>query len=198
VHNIAHRPQFRTRKGRFHLWSIGDKMGAKSTTSTFASEPSLNRFTLAFRSFWKSLTDAETAPRIEAALEPPKTGPDLRILALLQRDGRLIDFLQEDVDAYTDAQIGAATRDIHKGCRKVLREYLALVPVVAKEEGDRVDIEPGFDPSAIRLTGNVTGTGPFKGTLKHHGWKAKTTQLPNLPGLKTEGGILAPAEVEVA
>lgn len=158
----------------------------------------MNRFSLALSAFWKSLTDAETAPRIEAALQPPRTGPDLRILALLQRDGRLIDFLQEDIDGYTDPQIGAAARDIHRGCRKVLRDYLTIAPVLAKEEGDRVDVEAGFDASAVRLTGNVSGAGPFRGTLKHHGWKVTTAQLPNLPGLKAEGGVIAPAEVEIA
>lgn len=158
----------------------------------------MNRFTLAMRAFWTALTDAQVAPRIEAALEPPRTGPDLRILALLQRDGRLIDFLQEDIDAYSDAQIGAATRDIHRGCRKVLREYLALSPLMDKDEGATVDVPTGFDPSAIRLSGNVSGAGPFRGTLKHAGWKAANANLPNLPGLKTEGGVLAPAEVEVS
>jgi hypothetical protein len=158
----------------------------------------LNRLTLAFRSFWKSLTDPEVAPRIEEALlPPPPGGPDLRILALLQRDGRLIDFLQEEIDPYTDPQIGAAVRDIHKGCRKVLGEYLALAPVLPHEEGATVSVDAGFDPASIRLSGNVAGSPPFKGRLAHHGWKVTTAKLPNLPGLSTEGGIIAPAEVEV-
>lgn len=152
---------------------------------------------VACRSFWKSLTDEQTATRVATALEAPTKGPDLRILALLQRDGRLVDFLLEDVDPYTDAQIGAAVRDIHRGCAKVLKEYVKISPVLPQSEGDRVTVPAGFDAGAIRLSGNVAGAPPFQGQLKHHGWKADATQLPTLPGLSADGGVLAPAEVEV-
>src|SRR5262245_48893552 len=78
----------------------------------------LNRLVLALRTFWRTLTDAEFAGRVEPLFAKTPAGPDLRVLAVLQRDGRLIDFLEEDIDAYPDAQIGAAVRDIHRGCRK--------------------------------------------------------------------------------
>lgn len=143
------------------------------------------------------MTDGESAAKVDAALGVAPTGPDLRILAILQRDGRLVDFLQEEIDAYTDAQIGAAVRDIHRGCRKALTEYLTVEPVLPSEEGDRVNVESGFDPAAIRLTGNVSGSPPFQGTLKHHGWRVKLAQLPTLPEAQRESSILAPAEVEV-
>lgn len=188
--------------GEFPSSTLGVKLRVRQAWLTHNAEPEsellLNRMSLAFRAFWKTLTDANTAPRIEEALLPPQPGgPDLRILALLQRDGRLIDFLQEEIDSYTDSQIGAAVRDIHKGCRNVLKEYITLSPVIPQEEGQRVAIENGFDPAFIRLSGNVAGKPPFQGVLKHHGWRVASVRLPNLPGLSAEGGVIAPAEVEV-
>jgi hypothetical protein len=122
----------------------------------------------------------------------------LRILAVLQRDGRLIDFLQEDIDSYTDAQIGAAARDIHKGCRKSLRDYLTIEPVLAGTEESEIYIANDFDPAEIRLTGNVHGSPPFRGTLKHHGWRVKAVHLPVLPASRDDSSVIAPAEVEIA
>lgn len=158
----------------------------------------LNRLVLAFRAWWRILTRREFAERVEAILDgTPSAGPDLRVLAVLQRDGRLIDFLMEDVDGYSDAQIGAAVRDIHRGCRKALRDYLTLEPVLAEAEEAPVTVSAGFDPASIRLTGNVVGSPPFRGTLKHHGWRVRAVQLPALPGTRSDQAILAPAEVEV-
>lgn len=158
----------------------------------------MNRFWLALRSFWTTLTNPEFAVRVELLFRPPAAGPDLRILAILQRDGRLIDFLEEDIDAYADAQIGAAVRDIHRGCRKSLREYLSLEPVMNAAEEERVTVAPDFDPAAVRLIGNVVGTPPFQGVLKHHGWRVKEARLPSLPAARDDSMVLAPAEVEVA
>lgn len=157
----------------------------------------MNRLGVALRAFWKSLTDAEVAARIEADLQPAPKGPDLRVLAVLQRDGRLIDFLQEDIDSYNDAQIGAAVRDIHRGCRKALHDYLSLEPVMSGPEESPVTVPADFDPATIRLTGNVAGSPPFKGVLKHHGWRVKSVHLPALPGARDESSVLAPAEVEI-
>jgi hypothetical protein len=157
----------------------------------------LNRLVLAFKALWMTLTDPDFAARVEGLFRASPTGPDLRVLAVLQRDGRLVDFLQEDIDAYSDAQIGAAVRDIHRGCRKALRDYFTVEPVLNVPEEATVDVPPDFDPAAIRLTGNVTGSPPFKGVLKHHGWRVKSVQLPALPGSRNDSGVLAPAEVEI-
>ena len=126
------------------------------------------------------------------------TGPDLRVLAVLQRDGRLVDFLQEDIDNFSDAQIGAAVRDIHRDCRKSLRNYLTVVPVLPGEDETEVLVPINFDPATIRLTGNVGGVPPFRGVLKHHGWRVESVQLPALPGTRDNSAILAPAEVEIS
>jgi hypothetical protein len=158
----------------------------------------LNRLWLALRSFWYCLVDPDFAARVEPLFSRAPSGPDLRVLAVLQRDGRLVDFLEEDIDAYTDAQIGAAVRDIHRGCRKSLRDYLTLEPVLAASEEERVTVPADFDPAAIRLIGNVNGAPPFQGTLKHHGWRVKAVHLPVLPAARDDSSVLAPAEVELA
>jgi hypothetical protein len=144
------------------------------------------------------LTEPDFAARVESMLTKAPTGPDLRVLAVLQRDGRLVDFLQEDIDPYSDAQIGAAVRDIHRGCRKALKDYLTVSPILPGLEESEVTIAPDFDPASIRLTGNVQGSPPFRGVLKHHGWRVEAVHLPALPGARDESSVLAPAEVEVS
>jgi hypothetical protein len=158
----------------------------------------LNRLLLALRAFWHVLTDPDFATRVEALFLKTPTGPDLRVLAVLQRDGRLIDFLEEDLDAYGDAQIGAAVRDIHRGCRKSLRDYLTIEPIIEAAEEQSVTVPKDFDPAAIRLVGNVNGSPPFQGTLKHHGWRVRSVHLPMLPVARDDSSILSPAEVELS
>jgi hypothetical protein len=158
----------------------------------------LNRLWLSLKAFWKILTEPEFAAKAEPLFEKAPAGPDLRVLAVLQRDGRLIDFLEEDIDAYSDAQVGAAVRDIHRGCRKSLRDYVTIEPVMDAAEEAAVTIPPDFDPAAIRLIGNVDGAPPFRGVLKHHGWRARAVHLPALPAARDDASVLAPAEVEVS
>ena len=158
----------------------------------------MNRFVLGLIALWKSWTDPGFAARVEGLLANTPSGPDLRVLAVLQRDGRLVDFLQEDIDPYADAQIGAAVRDIHRGCRKALKDYLTVSPILPGLEESEVTISPDFDPASIRLTGNVQGSPPFRGVLKHHGWRVEAVHLPVLPGARDESSVLAPAEVEIS
>src|SRR5262249_31370178 len=152
---------------------------------------------LAFRAFWRILTQPDFAARVEPLLSRAPTGPDLRVLAVLQRDGRLVDFLEEDIDAYSDAQIGAAVRDIHRGCRKALHDYPTIEPVIEAAEEQRVTVPADFDPAAIRLVGNVNGLPPFQGILKHHGWRVRSVHLPVLPVARDDSSVLSPAEVEI-
>jgi hypothetical protein len=121
----------------------------------------------------------------------------LAFLALLQREGRLVDFLQESLDGYDDSDIGASVRDIHRGLRKVLGDYFDIEPVMPGQEDDTVSVPRGFDPGEVRLVGDVSGEPPFKGVLRHHGWRVVEVNLPAL----SEGvdrHVLAPAEVEIA
>lgn len=138
---------------------------------------------------------APTAPTAEPP--PEKThAAGLAVLALLQREGRLIDFLQEDVAAFSDAEIGGAARVVHAGSRKVLAQYLTLEPVLRDTEGATVTVPAGFNAEKIRLTGNIAGQPPFRGALKHHGWVATSVRLPAIPAI-FDPRILAPAEVEL-
>lgn len=120
----------------------------------------------------------------------------LYLVSLLQRDGRLIDFLSEDLSLYADAQIGAAVRGIHENCKKVIEKNLSPKPVLDSAEGESITIEAGFNPAAVKLIGNVSGEPPFKGILRHRGWQTKKDELPTLSGTH-DAGILAPAEVEL-
>jgi hypothetical protein len=125
---------------------------------------------------------------------PPSPTAALHLLGLLQQEARLVDFIEEDIDGYSDEQVGAAVRSIHSGCRKVLNEHVRLQRIFAAEDGSETVIDKGFDPAAVRLTGNVTGAPPFRGTLQHGGWRAIEVSLPETT---VDPGIIAPAEVEI-
>ena len=172
----------------------------------------MRRISIAIAAFFKILSDGEYAARVDAlthSAPPPAPAPmapvarvvhsqdaALQLLTLLQRDARLIDFTQENLSAYSDADIGAAARVVHEGCSKVLREHFTLAPVRLEAEGSRITLDAGFDAGALRLSGNVVGSAPFKGSLSHRGWRATDVRLPSLaPGHDTT--VLAQAEVEL-
>ncbi|HPU80677.1 MAG: DUF2760 domain-containing protein [Candidatus Accumulibacter sp.] len=178
----------------------------------------LSRISLAFGTFFSILSDARfaasvqalrageqraepsaPAPAPRAAAVPLKEAPPdgaLQLLGLLQREARFIDFIQEDVAAYADADVGAAARVVHEGCRKVLRDNFTISPVRDEAEGSRITLPEGFDATAIRVTGNVVGNPPFHGSITHRGWRVVDTRLPKLTG-SHELRIVAPAEVEL-
>ena len=141
---------------------------------------------------------APAVSRLKKAEPPASDTLDraVQMLALLQRDGRLIDFLAENISAYPDAQLGAAVRTIHETCRQALDQYVKLEPVLNSEEDQPVTVEAGFDPAAVKLIGNVAGEPPLRGLLRHKGWRVKELKMPPLP----QGAgrlVIAPAEVEL-
>ena len=194
--------------------------------STPSSHPSFwRRVPLAFGAFFSTLSDAAYAARVEklslpeaapvapvapapapAPVPTPAAAPvilkeatpdaALQLLALLQREARLIDFTQENLGSHADADIGAAARVVHEGCAKVMREYFPHEAVRQEAEGSRIVLQEGFDSAQVRLTGNVVGSAPFTGTLSHRGWRAASVRLPKLSG-QHDAAILAPAEVEL-
>lgn len=127
-----------------------------------------------------------------------EAAPDaaLQLLGLLQSEARFLDFVAENVAGYGDADIGAAARVVHEGCRKVLSAHFELEPVRGESEGGRLTLPAGFDAAAVRLTGNIVGAPPFTGTLVHRGWRAARVNLPKLAE-GHDARILAPAEVEL-
>ena len=120
----------------------------------------------------------------------------LQLLSLLQKEARFIDFIKEDVSAFTDAEIGAAARVVHQGCTKAVNEHFTLAPVSQDQEGSRVTLNKGFDAAAFRLTGNIVGEAPFSGTLIHKGWQVTDLRLPKLTE-SHNAKIVAAAEVEL-
>jgi hypothetical protein len=149
----------------------------------------------------KAATDPAFAVKVEQLFVPPPppkpSAEPVRLLGILQRESRLLDFLMETIQAYTDDQIGASVRDIHAKAQAALKKHVTLEPVLPQQEGSQVTVQAGFDPSAIRLVGNVTGQPPFKGTLQHAGWRAKAIDVPKPPEGLDEFVLMA-AEVELA
>jgi len=164
---------------------------------------SLARLGLARIVFQRVMGEPDFAARVQPLLLPPpppepvkRSGEALRLLILLQREGRLLDFLLEDIQGAADEQIGAGVRELHRQAQGIIKEHLDLQPVLPNSEGDTVTVPAGFDPSAIRLTGNVTGQPPFQGILKHHGWRVKDFRLA-APPKGSDEFVIAPAEVEI-
>ena len=176
----------------------------------------MNRILLAFRAFFNLLFSGELSAEILIALNlsrrsstassktaapvpaaPAARASDgaLQILAILQRDSRLIDFLMEDVSAYSDDQIGAAVRELHDHCRDAIAHYVTLVPVIDGVEGTYAKA-PGQDPNLVKFLGNVPAKPPAGGTLRHKGWRATKVDLPALAG-KQDATIIAAAEIEI-
>ena len=117
-------------------------------------------------------------------------------MGLLQKEARFIDFIEEDIAAYSDTDIGIAARVVHEGCRKTIKEHFSLAPVRSEVEGNKITLQQGFDAASVRLTGNIVGHAPFTGTLIHKGWQVTNVQLPKLTQAHN-AAIIAAAEVEL-
>jgi hypothetical protein len=183
----------------------------------------MGRIFTAFRAFFGTLFNGETASKVRDALsvpglvlEPPRpqTVPKpvevsrpieakpqqseaITLLATLQREARLVDFLKEDLSNYSDEQVGAAVREIHRDSKSVLDRFFAIKSIRDDEEGASIEIPAGFDAGRYRLTGKLTGAAPFRGILRHHGWEATRCELPAFTGSESAAKAIAPAEVEV-
>ena len=183
----------------------------------------MHRIVVAFRAFFVVLFNRARTAQVEQAInagaakaieqqpaavpiEKPAPKPArkaaqrndaINLLAAFQREARLVDFIKEPIGGYSDAQIGAAVRDVHRDCSAVLERIFALKPIEAAGEGAEIDVPVGFDPARIRLVGNVAGQPPFHGKLCHHGWEAARCDLPAWTGSDRSVLVVSPAEVEV-
>jgi hypothetical protein len=144
----------------------------------------------------KEAKEKKPEPKKVEPPKPPASDAALQLLALFQREGRFVDFLEEDVASFPDADIGAAARVVHAGCRKALRDHVKLEPVLGEEEGAKVTLPESFSPAEVKLTGNVQGKGPYSGTLRHRGWRAAEITLPTAVS-GHDARVLAQAEVEL-
>jgi hypothetical protein len=181
------------------------------------------RLIIAFQAFFAVLFDRTKADRIvpllkgepmpaldtepqpeKLVLEPTPTprkkatgqSEAMTLLAALQREARLLDFLMEKLDGYDDAQIGAAARTVHDECAAVIERLFDVQPLRLEEEMSQITVESP-DTAFVQLVGNVSGHPPFTGRLTHHGWVAKKCELPTWSGNTEAAFVLAPAEVEV-
>jgi len=145
-----------------------------------------------------SAVEAIAEQPVAAEAEPPPAARNdaVTLLASLQRDARLVDFLMEPIDEYADAQIGAAVRDIHRDSRTVLDRIFAIAPVIDQPEGSAVDTSNGAASGRLRLIGETNPT-QTTGTLTHHGWQAARCELPTWSGSPESVEVIAPAEVDV-
>ena len=139
--------------------------------------------------------------RLPASEKDPSEGNaqeqgSLQLLSLLQAEARFLDFIEEDLSAHGDADIGAAARVVHQGCRKLIHRYFEIQPIHGEPEGSQVTLEKGFDPARYRLTGQVLGDPPFRGQLVHRGWTVNAVHLPT-PTPGHDFKVLLPAEVEL-
>jgi hypothetical protein len=177
----------------------------------------MENFWLGFKAMFQIWSDADFAKKVSALLvagviEPAKVSETvaapvlvktparseaLTLLSVLQREGRLVDFLKEPIASYTDAQIGAAVRGVHEDCGKVLDRLFAIEPLRTENEGEPITIPGGFDPAQVRLVGSIPDQGPFKGALQHAGWRASKAELPEWKGREGSALVIAPCEVEV-
>ena len=174
----------------------------------------MSRISLAFRSFFAILfgkgLPADVAgefgfiPRSEAKPAPaPKAAPEIRasdgalqMLAILQRDARLIDFLMEDIAGYSDDQVGAAVRSLHEQSRTALARYVTLASGDRRCRTHRHRVDSG-DPNSVKLLGNVPANGKAtQGILRHKGWRVERVELPKLTPAQNVT-VLAPAEMEI-
>ena len=177
--------------------------------------------TLAIKAFFKALGNREFSKRLSEFMSgsaqpalpapapqeklqdraPPAPKPArsdaLSLLAVLQREARLIDFLQESLTDYSDEQIGAAVREVHRGCAAALARMFDVAPIAPEAEGASTAAPAGFDASRYKLTGNVHGAAPYRGTLRHRGWEARRCDLPAWTGSPAALNVLAPIEIEV-
>jgi hypothetical protein len=144
----------------------------------------------------RAVEPARPAPR-----QPEASRADAEIvqfLAMLQEKGRLVDFLMDDINAYSDAQVGSAARVVHAGCKGVLQEHFRIGPVRTEPEGSTVQVPAGYSADEYRLIGRIAGEAPFSGTLVHCGWKTDMVKLPQLlRDVADRLPAIAPAEVEV-
>ncbi len=183
----------------------------------------MGRILTAFRAFFGTLFNRETASKVRDALSLPSLileeartqsipkpvevsrplerkplqSEAITLLATLQREARLVDFLKEDLSNYSDEQVGAAVREIHRDSKGVLDRFFSIKPIREDEEGASIEVPAGFDAARYRLTGKLTGSAPFHGTLRHHGWEATRCDLPAFTGSESTAKTIAPAEIEV-
>jgi hypothetical protein len=198
---------------------VESQANISSKSSTLQPLPFVSRLWFAWVCFFRVLFDGALAAGVKAAFfadteaaradlasaavvtspTTPSEAPSyaaLQLLALFQRQGRLVDFLKQDLAQFSDGEVGAVARVVHDGCRRALERHVHIDPIRAEPEGGPLELPRGFDAAEVKLTGMVQGEPPYRGVLRHRGWRATDLELP----VAVDGhnpSILAPAEVEL-
>ncbi len=176
----------------------------------FGGFPTLSRFSAAFSILFRGKLSEDDArdlgyvkPTIVKPVAPVKevraADGALQLLGILQRDARLVDFLMEDVAAYSDDQIGAAVRNVHEQSATALKRYFTLRPIIDGVEGTNTSATAAGDLAGegVKFLGNVPAKGkPQGGSLRHKGWKVEKVNLPSVSGGQNLN-VLAQAEIEI-
>lgn len=170
----------------------------------------MGNFLLAFKALFRVWADGDFAADVRGILagekliapaapepaQPTQRNDALTLLAILQRDVRFIDFLQESVDDYSDEEIGAAVRELHRGCAETIERLFAIRRASAKAEGAQIEAPPGFDPARFAFTGAIPASPPFRGRLAHPGWVATRCEVPVWQGPGESARVIAPTVIE--
>jgi len=144
-----------------------------------------------------STTAERTAPEPKPAPKPaaPSQSEAITLLATLQREARLIDLVQEPLDQYPDAQVGAAARDVLRDTRKTLERICGIQPLLTEAEGAQVEVPTDASPMRWKISGAASAS--KRGTVVHPGWQATRCQLPQWNGIAADAVVIAPAEVDI-
>lgn len=171
----------------------------------------MGNFLLGFKALWRIWRDADFAAdargllagaKLAAASPAPEPArltqrnDALTLLAILQREARFLDFVQESVDDHSDSDIGAAVRELHRECAATVERHFAIRPASTRSEGTPVEVPAGFDPARYRFVGRIPGSPPFRGKVAHPGWKATRCDVPVWKGPGESAMIVAPTTVE--
>jgi hypothetical protein len=138
--------------------------------------------------------DSQKESKQEVAIGEYELGA-IQLLSDLQKEGRLVDFLEEDLTEYEDDEIGSSVRGIHEGCKKVMDKILEKEKLLDQEEESSVRVNKDYNPNELKLSGRVSENFPQKGVLVHPGWKVKNLKLSSRP--KASSDIICPAEIEI-
>jgi hypothetical protein len=155
----------------------------------------------------KSAENKQTAPSLtlpaapsESTAKSPKPASKessgrsdaLTLLNTLQREARFLDLAHESLDMYTDAQIGAAARDVLRDTRKSLDKMFEIKPLLSAKEGDSIDLPETLSPVRWKLLGGKAN----RGVVVHAGWMATKTEIPKWSGSRDDSMVLAAAEID--
>lgn len=149
-----------------------------------------------------SKANTQTGIKVEAPIAT-KDEDDTSIvtfISMLQEKGRILDFAMDDIEKYSDEEVGRVARVVHQGIRDVFVSTTGVRPLHKGLEGEVIKINENDDFSMYKMLGTGTGNPPFSGTVVHRGWIAEKLVIPK-SSLKSSTNsaskIIQAVEIEV-